>query len=88
MEEFLSEIGIHDSGSKTPDGNYVIDFDSVDDYNKAFAKLDRSEDLDETEESSVVNSSISNIIYTNDKYIITLTADFDNDNYALVMQEI
>lgn len=88
MEEFLSEIGIHDKGSKTQDGNYVIDFESVDDYNKAFAKLDRAKDLDETEDSSVVNSSISNIIYTNDEYIITLTADFDNDNYALVMQEI
>lgn len=88
MEEFLSEIGIHDKGSRTSDGNYVIDLDSVDDYNKTFAKLDRAKDLDETEDSSVVNSSISNIIYTNDKYIITLTADFDNDNYTLVMQEI
>ena len=88
MEEFLSEIGIHDNGSKTPDGNYVIDFESVDDYNKAFAKLDRATDLEETEDSSVVNSSVSNIIYTNDEYIITLTADFDNDNYTLVMQEI
>lgn len=88
MEEFLSELGIHDEGSTTPDGNYVIDFDSVDDYNRAFGKLDRADDLDETEDSSVVNSSTSSIIYTNEDYIITLSADFDNDKYTLVVQKI
>ena len=88
MEEFLSEIGIHEKGSLTSDGNYVIDFESSEDFSKAFTKLDRYEDLDETEDSSIVNSSVSNIIYTNDNYIITLSADFDNDKYSLVMQEI
>ncbi len=88
MEEFLSEIGIHEKGSLNSDGNYVIDFESSEDFSKAFTKLDRYEDLDETEDSSIVNSSVSNIIYTNDNYIITLSADFDNDKYSLVMQEI
>ena len=88
MEEFLSSIGIHNKGEKSSDGNYVIDFDDVNEYNKAFSKLDRAEELEETEESSVTNSSMSSIIYTNDEYILTLTADFDNDEYRLVVQKV
>lgn len=88
MEEFLSSIGIHDEGQRSSNGNYIIDFDSIKDYSKAFYHLDSTDELEELEESSVVSSQLTNIIYTNDKYIITLTADFDHDKYTLVMQEI
>lgn len=88
MEEFLSSIGIHNEGTLSNDGSYVIDFDNVDDYNSAFTKLDKFEGLDESEESSIVNASISNVIYMNEDYLITLTANFDDDQYKLVIKEM
>ena len=85
MKEFLKQIGITDEGHETTDGNSVVDLKDSDHFNKVFSKLDKSELVDENEDSSVVNVNITNILYIGDEYAINLVADFDQDTYKIVV---
>lgn len=87
MKDFLNHLGIYAEGQKVKN-SYIIDFDNIDEFNKAFKKLDKSDEIEESEESSIINSSMSSIVYNNDEYLITLSANFDTDEYKLVIQEI
>ena len=54
-------------------------------YGKVFSRLDRNDEI-EIEEGSVVESdSMSSTRYIGDGYVITLTANFDTDEYKLTI---
>lgn len=88
MKELLRKIGITEAGYFSSNNNYVIDFDSSDEYNKAFSKLDRTDLVEENDDTSVINMSVSNIMYSNDDFSLNLIADFDNDTYKLVVTDL
>lgn len=88
MKELLSKIGITEPGMESKDGNYVIDFETSNQFNSAFSKLDKSDLVEENEDSSVVNLSVSNVMYTNDEFALNLIADFDHDTYKLVITRL
>ena len=88
MKELLRKIGITEAGYFSSNNNYVIDFDNSDEYNKAFSKLDRTDLVEENDDTSVINMSVSNIMYSNDDFSLNLIADFDNDTYKLVVTEL
>ena len=54
MKELLRQIGIDLPGYYSKPDTYVIDLDSADDYSRMFAKLDKTDLVDEVEESSIV----------------------------------
>lgn len=85
MEEFLKQIGITEEGHETTDGNYVVDLEDSNHFNKIFSKLDKSDLVDENEDSSVVNVNITNILYIGEEYAVNLVADFNEDAYKLVV---
>lgn len=88
MEEFLKELGITKQGRKNENGFYVIDIDDSDEFGKIFSRLDKSDLVDEDEESSSITLDSANITYLGDDYTITLMGDFENDtDYKLVMRE-
>lgn len=88
MEEFLKELGITKPGRKNENGFYVIDIDDSDEFGRIFSRLDKSDLVDEDEESSSITLDSANITYLGDDYTITLMADFENDtDYKLVMRE-
>lgn len=88
MEEFLKELGITKPGRKNENGFYVIDIDDSDEFGRIFSRLDKSDLVDEDEESSSITLDSANITYLSDDYTITLMADFENDtDYKLVMRE-
>lgn len=88
MEEFLKELGITKQGKKNENGFYVIDIDNSDEFGRIFSRLDKSDLVDEDEESSSITLDSANITYLSDDYTITLMADFENDtDYKLVMRE-
>ena len=87
MKEFLTRIGITDPGSFDKDGNYVIDFDTSREFNNVFAKLDKSDEVEENENASNITLEMSSIQYMSDNYILNLTADFSQDIYKLVLTE-
>lgn len=85
MEEFLKQIGITEEGHETTNGNYVVDLEDSDHFNKIFSKLDKSDLVEENEDSSVVNVNITNILYIGEAYAVNLVADFNEDAYKLVV---
>ena len=88
MKELLKEIGITEEGHMSSDSNYIIDLDDSDHYNRIFSKLDKSDLVEENEDSSVVNIEVTNILYLADGYSLNLIADFDQDTYKLVVTEL
>ena len=88
MKELLKNIGITEVGYYGKEKNYVIDLENSDHFNKVFSKLQKSDLVDENEDSSVVNLSVSNILFLSDDYSLNLIADFDQDIYKLVVTEL
>lgn len=87
MEELLKEIGI-DKPISTQDGKAVVDIDDERDYGRIYTLLDRSDLVEEDEESSMITMDSSSIQYDNDDYVLTLIADFNLDEYKLVIKEV
>lgn len=88
MKDLLKQIGITEEGHRTSSNNYVIDLDDSNHFNKIFSKLDKSDLVEENEDSSVVNLDVTNILYIADGYSLNLIADFSQDTYKLVVTEL
>ena len=88
MEELLRELGIDAVPTRTDKG-YTVDIADSDEYARYYSKLDKSDRLEEDEENSQVTLENSSIQYTSDddKYTLTLLADFDGDVYKLNIRE-
>ena len=87
MEQLLKEIGIDAEPHQGSDGTYVIDIEDSNEYGIYYSKLDRSDLVDEDEESSNVTIDGSTIVYISDDYTLTLIADFSSDQYRLTIRE-
>ena len=88
MKELLNKLGITQAGYFSKDKSYIIDFEDDKEYNKAFSRIDKSNLLEEDPDTSVINTNVSNIVYTNDNFILNMIADFDSETYKLVVKEI
>ncbi len=88
MMDFLKELGITNEGEMTPSGNYVIDIEDSDEFSKISSKLDKSELVEENEDSSVINIDVSNILYFSDRFSLNLIANFKQDTYRLVVTDL
>ena len=88
MEKFLKELGINQVGHYNNKNNYIIDIEDSNEYGKIYSKLDKSELVDENDDSSSITSNNSHIVFESDEYQFTLIADFENDTYRLVCKEI
>lgn len=87
MEEFLREIGIEQEVEETDDGKLIIEIEDSDEYGRIFSKLDKSDLVDEDQESSQITLDTSSIQFESDEYLITLLANFDTDEYKLTIKE-
>lgn len=85
MEEFLKQLGIDKKGSFIKD-TYVIDLTETE-WGKYLSKLERSDEIEENEDSSIVSYESSSQQFENDKYIITLIGDLEEDKYKLTVRE-
>ena len=88
MKEFLRKLGITQSGHYSSNNNYVIDLDDSKDYDKICSILDKSDLVEENPDSSVINTSVSNILYVGEQFSLNVIADFDNDTYKVVVTEL
>ena len=87
MNELLKQIGIDAEPIKGENGSYNIDIEDSNEYGRYFSKLDKSDLVEEEQDASSVNFENSSIQFTNDKYTLTLIADFENDTYSLNIRE-
>lgn len=88
MKNLLKELGINEVGYYSKENNYVIDLDDSNHFNKIFSKLQKNDKVEENEDSSVVNLSVSNVLFLTDNYSLNLIADFDQNIYKLVVTEL
>lgn len=88
MEEFLRKIGIDGKLNRSREGLYVLDIMDSDEYGRIYSKLDKSDLLDEVVDNSQITYDAANIQYESDNYLISLLADFKNDNYKMTIKEI
>lgn len=88
MEEFLDALNISSNGDYDSDGNLVIELRDADEFAKTYSKLDRSNLVDEDEESSVISLDNGSIQFIGDDYIITLLSNDDADEYKLTIKSI
>lgn len=87
LEKFLQKLGITQVGHYTKTNTYVIDIEDSNEYGKIYSLLDKSEEVEEDEDSSTITIHTSNIIYESDNFHFNLIADFDQDTYKLVCKE-
>lgn len=88
MKDLLRKLGIMEEGTRTSNHNYVIDLEDSDHFNRIFSKLDKSDLVEENEDSSVVNLEVTNILYLADGFSLNLIADFEQDIYKLVVSDV
>ena len=89
MEKLLKDLGITKAGSYSRDGSYVIDLNSSEEFGKIYSLLENSEDLEYMEENNLLTISNASMTYRyGEDYQLQLIADFNNDAYKLVVNDI
>lgn len=90
VEEYLKSIGISKEVEQGTDDSYIISIMNSNEFGKIFSKLENAEDLDPLEDNQVVTEQGSSLVYESisEPYILNLIADFDNDVYQLVINEV
>lgn len=87
IEKDLSKIGIFGDFSKGKNNSIVLDLEDSDAFGKMFSLFDRTSEVELQEDTLIMNTHTANINYEYKNYLITLTADFDADNYKLIVKE-
>lgn len=87
IEKDLSKIGIFGDFSKGKNSSLVLDLEDSDAFGKMFSLFDKTTEVDLQEDTLIMNTHTANINYEYMNYLITLTADFDADNYKLIVKE-
>ncbi len=89
MEKLLKDLGITKAGSYSRDGSYVIDLNSSEEFGKIYSLLENSKDLEYMEENNLLTISNASMTYRyGEDYQLQLIADFNNDAYKLVVNDI
>ena len=89
MEKFLRSIGINKVGTYGKNDSYIIDLNDSDEFGKVFSTLDNNEELEYMDENNLLTVSNATMIYRyKDQYQVQLIADFNNDAYKLVVNEL
>ena len=69
--------------------NYIIDLNDDSEQGRVYTILDSTPELDQIEENVLLTEHNSSLLYNyNDELLLNLKADFDNDQYQLVISEI
>ena len=83
IKEFLQALGL-DVEPNERDGKYTIELDNSDEFASLYAKLGKNENLD------LVNLDMdedgTTATYMADDFDVTLTSDYDNDVYELIIE--
>ena len=88
MKELLNKIGITQAGAFINNSVYVIEFETDEEYNKAFSKLDKSDLIEEDADAGTVTLDTSIVVYKSDEYVLTLIANFSDNKYELQVKKM
>lgn len=85
--DVLEKLNIPNQGNLTGK-TYVMNLDDSDDYGKYYSLIDKNSAVEYQEENSSLNLMGATLIYTLDNFLITLYADYDEDEYKLVIKDL
>lgn len=85
--DVLKKLNIPNQGNLTGK-TYVMNLDDSDDYGKYYSLIDKNSAVEYQEENSSLNLMGATLIYTLDNFLITLYADYDEDEYKLVIKDL
>lgn len=85
--DVLEKLNIPNQGNLTGK-TYVMNLDDSDDYGKYYSLIDKNSAVEYQEENSSLNRMGATLIYTLDNFLITLYADYDEDEYKLVIKDL
>ena len=85
--DVLEKLNIPNQGNLTGK-TYVMNLDDSDDYGKYYSLIDKNSAVEYQEENSSLNLMGATLIYILDNFLITLYADYDEDEYKLVIKDL
>lgn len=85
--DVLEKLNIPNQGNLTGK-TYVMNLDDSDDYGKYYSLINKNSAVEYQEENSSLNLMGATLIYTLDNFLITLYADYDEDEYKLVIKDL
>ena len=93
VDELLSELNIDKEPEENENGSWTIDLDNSTEYDRYASKLRKAEDrgiLEEDQEVSQAGIETSSIQYVSEDedLVLTLLANFDLDEYKLIIREL
>lgn len=86
MNGLLASLGLPTEGV-TRDGTYIVDLSDSNEYDRVLAKLEKSGKLQEVDTDATINYDSASAVFEDDKYTFILTADFNKDEYKLIVKE-
>lgn len=89
LKELLQKLNIKYTGSYD-DNAYVIDLPNSKVFGDIFTLLDTSDLIDILESNQVVTEQGSSLLYEvkNEPYLLNLLADWESDQYQLIINNI
>lgn len=89
ITDILNELEINLKGTYSRDGSYVIDLeDSSDAFGKVYSTLDKNLEVDNTENNSLLTVDNASMYYRYKGFQINIIADFRNNHYKVVVNEV
>lgn len=88
MDEIARELGIEKKGEFSRDGSYVISLRDSDEFGKFYSILSNNEDVEDMNDSALVQDMGASLLYRYNGVQINLIADLDGDTYRIVMTEL
>ena len=87
-KEFIKDMLLLDKDGEYNDGILTIHLENSNEYSQVYSKLDKLENINLDSEKTIMTEHSSILNYYTDEFDIKLEADFDNDTYRLIVEEI
>jgi len=89
VEQLLKQLNINKVGSYNKDKSYTIDLEDSDAFGKVFTILETNDDITISADENLVTLDDSTLVYYyDDMFRLYLNANWTDDIYGLVLEEI
>ena len=83
----LKDLGVSDEGN-FEDKRYILELTDSNEYAKYYTILDQYEDLELNDSSSMSQEYATVLTYINEDFKVSLNANFNDDYYTFVVEEL
>lgn len=83
----LKDLNVSDEGN-FEDKRYILELLDSNEYAKYYTILDQYDNLELSDSSSMSQEYATVLTYTNDNFKVSLNANFNDDYYTFVVEEL